>query len=754
VKNQALQESERRYRLLAENVSDVIWTYDLRTMRLSWVSPSVLGLRGLTVEEAMAEPLEASMTAESLARVREALAGAIAGSQPDRNVGVIDQPHKDGSLRHVEITTTVVRDAGGTPVEVVGVSRDATERVGSERRLAGSENLLRAVADSSPDAIFAKDLSGRWTFANVAAIHMLGMPVDQVIGRTEAEIQFDPGVARQLMANDRRVIEEGAPITFAETVLTPEGSRKFLTSKAPLRDPEGRIVGVVGTARDVSALETATEELRRSRQRLALAMEGSTDGFWDIDVVPARVFLSSRYRQLIGWPAMEGEVGIEEMMALIEPDFLPGIQANISDLRSGAIDRFSWEYQTRGADGSLRWLQSRGKVVERGLDGAPTRISGTISDIHERKVAEEALRASEGRLRLIARSFPQGSIALFDEEDHALLVDGKTIFLGLEPQAYLGKKPHDFAPPEFAGQLVDALRRARSGETVRAENRIRGRIVESHVSPAIVDGKPSGMCILVSQDVTARREVEENLAVASRLAAMGTLISGIAHEINNPLSGAMAGTDWAARRIREMQLGLDGAVDPRCGDMARELGEILDSLEDAMAGSRRIAAIVRDLITTGHPSPDRTRVRIRDVVAEAVLRMPAPLRERFMVRVVDQGAPDVLAAAGQLSQAIANLLDNAAEALPADGGQDIVVRIGRTATDGACVEVEDPGSGIPADVLGRVFDPFFTTRPIGQGIGLGLSVAHAIVTAHGGTISASSTPGKGSTFRIELPAAS
>jgi PAS domain S-box-containing protein len=115
VKNQALQESERRYRLLAENVSDVIWTYDLRTMRLSWVSPSVLGLRGLTVEEAMAEPLEASMTAESLARVREALAGAIAGSQPDRNVGVIDQPHKDGSLRHVEITTTVVRDAGGTP---------------------------------------------------------------------------------------------------------------------------------------------------------------------------------------------------------------------------------------------------------------------------------------------------------------------------------------------------------------------------------------------------------------------------------------------------------------------------------------------------------------------------------------------------------------------------------------------------------------------------------------------------------------
>jgi signal transduction histidine kinase len=257
----------------------------------------------------------------------------------------------------------------------------------------------------------------------------------------------------------------------------------------------------------------------------------------------------------------------------------------------------------------------------------------------------------------------------------------------------------------------------------------------------------------VAQDVTTRREVEENLAVASRLAGMGTLISGIAHEINNPLAGSMAGTDWAARRVRELQGTLEGTGPCDRREFSEALGEILDSLEDAMAGSRRIAAIVKDLITTGHPSPDRTRVGVRDVVAEAVLRMPAPLRERCMVRVVDQGAPTVLVAAGQMSQAISNLLDNAAGATPA-GGQDIVVRIGTTATGGARIEVEDRGSGIAPEVLRRMFDPFFTTRPAGQGIGLGLSVAHAIVTAHGGTISATSTPGTGTTFRIELPAAS
>ncbi|MEI6224420.1 MAG: PAS domain S-box protein, partial [Deltaproteobacteria bacterium] len=373
---ETLQERERRYRLLAENVSDVIWTFDLQAMRLTWVSPSVLGLRGMTPEEAMAEPLEASVSPESLARVLEALAGTMAGTRPDRNDGIIDQPHKDGSLRHVEITTTVVRDASGTPVEVVGVSRDATGRVEFERRLAANENLLRAIADSSPDAIFAKDLAGRWTFANTAVLRMMGKPADQVIGRTDVEIQPDPRAAGQLMANDRLVLEREGPISFAETVVTADGVRSFLTAKAPLRDPEGKVVGVVGTAKDVTDLERSAAELRRSQQRLAMVVEGSADGFWDIDVAPRRVFLSERYRQIVGWPGMEGEVGLDELVALIEPADRPLILRDMAAMRSGAQTAFSWEYRVRTAGGELRWVQARGKVVERGPTGLPLRIAG------------------------------------------------------------------------------------------------------------------------------------------------------------------------------------------------------------------------------------------------------------------------------------------------------------------------------------------------------------------------------------------
>ncbi len=751
---EALRESERRYRLLADNASDVIWTVDVRTMRFTYVSPSITRLRGLTVAEALAEPVEASMTPESLARVQAALAELLAGRGPERVVVVVvDQPCRDGSLKHVEVSAGVVRDGSGTPVEVVGVSRDATERIRADDRLARSEALLRAITDASPDAIFAKDREGRWTFANPAALRELGRPAEEVLGRTDLEIQRDARSAGALMDHDREIMETGAARTFTEAVVTAAGPRQFLTSKAPLRDADGRVVGVVGTAKDVTELEQASEELRRSRQRLALALDGSADGFWDVEVARGRVFVSRRYRQIVGRPSLPEEVPFEELLAFVEPADLPAIREDIARIRAGTAEAADWEYRVRGEDGGTRWVRSRGKVVERDGAGRPTRIAGTISDVHERKSAEDALRASEARLRIIARCFPSGSVALFDADDRLVFADGSRLLLLPDVSSALGRRLSEFLPPDLGPRLEVALHRARGGETVRGDVRMGDRVVEAVVSPAVEDGRATGMCILVAQDVTARREVEASLAVASRLAAMGTLLSGIAHEINNPLAGSMAGTDWAVRRARELaaSIGTGSAADPR--RLAEGLGEVVDALEDAMAGNRRIAAIVKDLVTVGHPGPERSRVRLRDVVSDAVLRMPAPLRERCMVRVVDDGAPDVAVAPGQLSQAVANLLDNAAASMPASGGADIVLRIGTTPEGRARIEVEDRGTGMAPEVLGRIFDPFFTTRPVGQGMGLGLSVAHAIVTAHGGTLTATSTPGKGSTFRIELPPA-
>jgi signal transduction histidine kinase len=368
--------------------------------------------------------------------------------------------------------------------------------------------------------------------------------------------------------------------------------------------------------------------------------------------------------------------------------------------------------------------------------------------------AEAALRVSESRMRMIARSFPKGSVALIDEDDRVVVLDGTIVFLGAGPEAVVGRRVAECVPPEMARHLDDALRRARRGEVVRVENRAGGHIVETHVSSALGDGHPTGMCILVSQDVTEHRRLEESLAVASRLASMGTLVAGVAHEINNPLAGIMANLGTAIEDVRQLQELLRRGEEPR-EVLLQRAGEVAEMLEDASEGAVRIARIVRDLAVFGRPEPQQGRIRLADVVDGAMRWLPATVSSVATLEVEDRGPPDVTASAGQIEQVLVNLVTNAARAISGGTRGVIRVRIGPGAPGHAILEVIDQGEGIPPAILNRIFDPFFTTRPAGEGkgMGLGLAISQAIVTAHGGTLMVNSEPGQGSTFRMELPAA-
>jgi two-component system NtrC family sensor kinase len=147
----------------------------------------------------------------------------------------------------------------------------------------------------------------------------------------------------------------------------------------------------------------------------------------------------------------------------------------------------------------------------------------------------------------------------------------------------------------------------------------------------------------------------------------------------------------------------------------------------------------------------RTRVRLGDVVTAAMRWLPASVGRSATVRVDDLGAPDVHASAGQLEQVVVNLVTNAAFAIPEGRRGDVSIRLSAAPDGRAVLEVEDTGTGIAPGTMERIFDPFFTTRDVGQGMGLGLPICHAIVTAHGGTLTATSVPGEGSIFRLELP---
>jgi signal transduction histidine kinase len=251
-------------------------------------------------------------------------------------------------------------------------------------------------------------------------------------------------------------------------------------------------------------------------------------------------------------------------------------------------------------------------------------------------------------------------------------------------------------------------------------------------------------------DARARREranLSDQLLIADRMTSVGLLAAGVAHEINNPLAAVLANLDLAHQ---------DGAALARLAQDTARVRELLDELADAREAAVRIRDIVRDLKLFSRAGDD-TRAPVDVVrVLESSLRLAAgEIRHRArLVRALDP-VPAVDANESRLGQVFFNLLVNAAQAIPEGRASSSEIRVGTSlGADGrVVVEIGDTGSGMPPEVVRRLFTPFFTTKAIGAGTGLGLAVCHRIVSVLGGEIAVESTPGRGSTFRVMLPPA-
>ena len=237
------------------------------------------------------------------------------------------------------------------------------------------------------------------------------------------------------------------------------------------------------------------------------------------------------------------------------------------------------------------------------------------------------------------------------------------------------------------------------------------------------------------KDVTAERLLQRQLLQSEKMAAVGTLAGGVAHEINNPLGAILA---FAQLAIREME---SGTEPPR---------EFLDEIETSAMRCKRI---VENLLEYSRPSRgEREQVAVATLVDQALFLMRPQLAAKD-IQVVsdDQPTPRVSGDANQLQQVLVNLISNAYRAMDRRGR--LTIRTASEGTDRVRVTVEDDGRGIPPKHLGKIFEPFFTTRPDGRGTGLGLSISYGIVRDHGGEIRVESTEGAGTRFDVLLPAA-
>jgi PAS domain S-box-containing protein len=286
-------------------------------------------------------------------------------------------------------------------------------------------------------------------------------------------------------------------------------------------------------------------------------------------------------------------------------------------------------------------------------------------------------------------------------------------------------------------------------------------VVDDSASPIIDDDGRVVGGVVVFRDVTERAKLEHRLAQSERLACIGTMAAGTGHEINNPLSYVIANVGFSLRGLKEVMGSLRelNVVEDDKGRLETallRLQELVDALRDADDGAERVRRIVRDLKKFTRVDEQSAEIVDLPEVLEASVRMTAhTLRHHARLRKQYGTTPLVEANEGQLTQVFMNLLLNASEAIGEGDAEHHEIRV-RTYTDAsghAVVEIHDTGPGIPSHVLPRIFDPFFSTKPAGSGMGLGLAICHSIIDSCGGEIAAESSASEGTTFRVVLPAA-
>jgi PAS domain S-box-containing protein len=364
----------------------------------------------------------------------------------------------------------------------------------------------------------------------------------------------------------------------------------------------------------------------------------------------------------------------------------------------------------------------------------------------KRSEAEQALKASDARFRTLVESMDDMIFTL----DSQLRLDG--VFgrwaevWGHSQEHVIGKTMREILGDE-ADPHEAAIRQASTGKRVLYEFSMAAphedRCFQTALSPIrSSQGAITGL-VGVAREITEQRRVQAQLVVSDRLASVGMLAAGVAHEVNNPLTAVVANIDLAIRDLRSMT-----------SQGATELNDVVDELEDARASAERIREIARDLRLFSRAEEEKRGPVDLHRVLESSLRMAwNEIRHRARLVKEYRDRPIVDGNESRLGQVFLNLIMNAVQAIPLGHVDQHEIRVTtRFDTFGwAEVEIKDSGSGMPPEVLKRLFTPFFTTKPAGVGTGLGLSICQRIVSAHGGEIRVESTVDVGTSFTIRLP---
>jgi PAS domain S-box-containing protein len=618
--------------------------------------------------------------------------------------------------------------------------------------LQDNQQFLQRIVETTPDIIYVYDLVEK---RNIYINHK----IIEILGYTSAEIQamretvlpnlIHPDDWVRVKENPKRfeTLKEGEVIEIEYRMRQANGEWRWLRSQETVfaKNADGLPVQILGTARDIDEPKRATAALQESEARWKLALEAARMTTWDWNILTNIVTDHNSIEQLCHLLLGSSEQSFEDFLNAVHPEDQDFVVTSIRNALENTAD-YDVEFRMVDNDGTLRWVGNKGQVY-RDRTGNPVRMIGVAMDITERKLAEQKIREQAALLDVST-----DAIVVQDLENNIIFWNkGAEKIYGWKAEEVLNKKANDLWYQGTPKQLEEALSQVYQtgewyGQLTQTKKDGQEVIVETRWSLVRGDTGYAKSILTVNTDITEKKQFQTQFLRAQRLESLGTLASGIAHDLNNIL----------APILMSAQL-----LQIRCADARNQ--PLLQTLE---TNAQRGAALVKQVLSFARGVEGKhSYLQIGHLILEfqQFAKQTFPKSIEFSTHI----APNlwnVYGNATQLHQVLMNLVLNARDAMPQGGHLSIsaenlcidenYARMHLEATVGRyiMITVKDTGIGMSPEILDRIFEPFFTTKEIGKGTGLGLSTVLGIIKSHGGFINVSSTPGKGTQFQVFLKA--
>jgi PAS domain S-box-containing protein len=663
--------------------------------------------------------------------------------------GEIKNRAKDGSYYWVDTTIVPFLDAGGRPFQYLAIRFDITARKQAEESVRQSEQKFRAIFDSTFQFVGLLDTNGNILEANRTALEAIGVTAAQVIGQpfwTTLWWTHSPDLQEQL----RQAIVQAAMgelVRFEAKHFLADGSHVIVDfSLSPIFDDTGKVVMLIPEGRDITARKRVESALQESEARFRALLSAAPVGIFQADLAGNCLFVNQQGVRLMG--ISEAEALGKGWIETIHPADRDRVYQTWHEAVRSERE-FSLEHRFLTPQGQVNWVASNAIAI-RDDAGAVTGYLGTMMNISDRKAGEHKIQEQAALLdvatdAIVVRDL-HGQIQFWNH--------GAQRIYGWSADEAIGRTTSQLFYPDSSPELAVETafrtvvnRGSWQGELQKMAKPGQKVIVESRWTLVPDEtGQPRSI-LSVDTDITEKKLLEQQFLRAQRLESLGSLASGIAHDLNNVLTPILG-----AAQLLPLTL-------PNLDDRNRRLLNML------VESSKRGSGLVKQILTFARGlDGERTVVQVRHILAEiiSVARQTFPKSIAISLNLAPEELWMVSVDATQIHQVLMNLFVNARDAMP-DGGEitataeNIIIDANYTKLHlqppvGSYlkISVSDTGIGMSDELLDRIFDPFFTTKETGTG--LGLSTVLGIIKAHGGAIDVQSQVGRGTCFNIYLPA--